>query len=457
MQALQKLEATVWTDAIAVLQAIPENSFYHQKALQKIEESNRRIIEEELVVERAARQLAEQSAEQQEEARKLAEREAEQEQQARKDAERVAAKQKEARRVAEQVATQAEEARRAAELVAAREEEARKVAEQKAGQEAIKRALAESARNKAEQRAALERLAKEQQQRATESQTLLAEQREQARVLELAKTNPLIKAVISGELKFYIEPLPSYAGAGVSSAVESMAGDFSSWEPYGLATVRRVYDENDADLTVSWIRDYGPHTLGQSIRRFHIKVGLGTSNCEGDWSAFDANTVKKVLWHELGHSMGYGHSSNPGNVMYYQTATRFVVEQEVSLVISGGWSYWFLLCDSGAYSYSFEADNPSTGFDIFVIPPGVDAKSFATAGGSFYVGCGKESVYRYSGSCTVANGARIHISNNSRTTALRLDGLIVNKSSPPWPDMTWDSSAYQYDRATLMRYRELFQ
>ena len=39
---------------------------------------------------------------------------------------------------------------------------------------------------------------------------------EKARVLELAKTNPMIKAAVSGELKYYIEPLPNYAGTGVS-------------------------------------------------------------------------------------------------------------------------------------------------------------------------------------------------------------------------------------------------
>ena len=53
LQSLDKLEATEWNNAITVLREIPDNSFYHDKALQKIEESNRRIIEEELDVERA--------------------------------------------------------------------------------------------------------------------------------------------------------------------------------------------------------------------------------------------------------------------------------------------------------------------------------------------------------------------------------------------------------------------
>ena len=260
----------------------------------------------------------------------------------------------------------------------------------------------------------------------------------------------MINAAVSGELKFYIEALPSYAGTGVSSAVESAARDFSSWTPYG-ATIRRVYNRSEADLTIAWVRDFGSHTIGESIVRIHIKVGLGTNNCMGDWSAFDADTVQKILWHEIGHSMGYRHSNDPDNVMYYQTATRFVVEQEMSEVISVGWFFTLPLCRAGTYSYSFESDNSYTRFDLFVIPPGVDPKSISSGGGRFYGGCGKEDVVGYSGSCNVASGAKIYIANNSPSSAIRLEGEIVNTTTIPWPDMTWDGSSFHYDTAQLTR------
>ena len=453
LRSLDKLEATDWNVAITLLQDIPDGSFYHDKAPRKIEESKRRLVEQELDAERIARREAEHVAAQQEEARQRAEQVAAKEVAARKEAERVAAREEEARKLAERVAAEEEEARKAAEQVAAQEEEARRFAIQVAAQQDQARKLAEQqageervAREEAERRATQERLAKEQQER----------QAEKARVLELAKTNPLIKAAVSGELKFYIDPLPYYAGTGVSSAVESAARDFSSWKPYG-ATLRRVYNSSEADLTIAWIKDYGSHIIGESIVRIHIKVGLGRNNCVGEWSAFDPNTVHKVLWHELGHSMGYRHSNDPNNVMYYQTATRFVVEQEVSEVVSGGWYYYFPLCEAGAYSYSFESDSSYSGFDLFVIPPGLDPKSISSGGGRVYVGCGKENVVRYSGSCNVDSGAKVYIGNNSRSSAIRLEGEIVNTTSPPWPDMTWDSSAFQYDAARLTRYRELFR
>ena len=169
---------------------------------------------------------------------------------------------------------------------------------------------------------------------------------EKARILEMAKTHPLVKAVVTGELKFYIEPLPSFAGESVSRAVEEVAESFSTWSRYG-ANVTRVYSISDADLTVGWVRDYGTHVLGQAIFAAHIKVGLGTTNCIDEWMAFDPDTIKKILWHELGHSMGYGHSTDADNVMYESTDTRFVVDHEISKVIAGGWYYYFPLCGSG--------------------------------------------------------------------------------------------------------------
>ena len=155
--------------------------------------------------------------------------------------------------------------------------------------------------------------------------------------------------------------------------------------------------------------------------------------------------------------MGYRHSNNPNNVMYYQTATRFVVEQEVSEVVSGGWYYSIPLCGAGAYSYSFESGNSYSGLDLFVIPPGVDPKSISSRGGRVYVGCGKEKIVRYSGSCNVESGAKVYIRNNSLSSAIRLEGEIISTTNPPWPDMTWDSSAFQYDSAQLLTYGELFR
>lgn len=351
-------------------------------------------------------------------------------------------------------------------------------AEGKAREEASKRLTEEVARREAEQRADSERSAKEQQQRETEIQRQRAEQErlakeeqqretdaqrkrageeEKAKYIELARTNPLVKAIISGELKFYIEPIPSYAASGVESAINALADDFASWEPYQGIPVRRVYSPDGADIIVRWVRDYGGHTIGEAIFQSYVKVGLGTQNCRGDWRAFDSLTVSKILWHELGHSMGYGHSNNPNNIMYDSMVTRFDVEQEISGIISGGWYEVFLLCGSGTYLYSFEASGTYDGFNLSVLPPHQDAHQFSGGGGSHYPSCGADGMRRYSNKCTVPRGAKIYIENTSSRNTIRLSGKIINIDLPPNPDSQWDSNTFQYSTAELTKIWQLFR
>jgi hypothetical protein len=63
---------------------------------------------------------------------------------------------------------------------------------------------------------------------------------------------------------------------------------------------------------------------------------------------------------------------------------------------------------------------------------------------------------RYSNSCNVQIGASIYLSNTNTYEALRLEGEIVALDEPPWPDMEWDSAAFEYDDADLEYYRSLF-
>ena len=300
--------------------------------------------------ERIARVAAENTAVEEKLAKNAAEREAQRQTQARIEAE--ATTEAEFARRAE-----ADRARAVAEEEADRQKQTRLRAEEAARKEYDKRASETSARQKAELEANRERSERERMEQALASQEIQAEKE---LVLELARTRPTIKAIVSGELTFYFQPLPWYAAENAPKAIDEIASAFSSWSPYG-ATVKQVHNEEDADISVAWVRDYGTHILGESIFAVHIKVGLGSTNCVDEWRAFDANTVKKILWHELGHSMGYGHSDDENNIMYKSAVTRFEVDQEVSEVIAGGWYYTIPLCGSGTYYSPLKQRTPAQG------------------------------------------------------------------------------------------------
>ena len=390
--------------------------------------------------------------------RSEADNRAAQEQGARIDADNRAAQEKEARGKSEERAeaesakrVRAERAKIAADARADREKQARVVAEEMVRKETARRLIEGTARLEAEREAYRERSAREDLERELGSQQIEAKL---AMLRQLAETQPVVKAILNGKLTFYFEPVPYYAAEGVDRAVDDIETSLSSWNSYG-ATLTRVYNKASADITVSWVRDYGSHTLGEALHGTHIKVGLGSNNCLGKWMAFDTNIVKKVLWHELGHSMGYEHSRDPANVMYSTTATRHEVEHEYSDVIAGGWYHTLPLCGSGKYTYSFEAEGASQRFEIRMLPPEVDPDEFSGDSGRSYNRCGGANLRRFSSSCNVSLGSVVYLANNSYTEAVRVTGLVVAEDLRSWPDMVWDPDAFSYNRVMLAGFRKL--
>ncbi len=458
-----------WEIGMTLLSEIQSNSFYYQRAQTTVEQFRGKVLAQELETERTNRRSAEDEVETERTNRRSAEDEVERQILALNLVRNALESETTARLTAES-ATQTERL--------AKEEVQREVIVQteRADLERGKKFLAQIEATSQRERANLEEAAKVQAKADALAQTeradseeeakiqaqidALAQQQradleEKARIQELAVTNPMIQGIVAGELKFYFEPLPIYAGIDVSSAVENISSSLLSWSPYGTTT-RRVFNANDADLTVSWLKDYGSHTIGQSIFKSHIKVGLGRDNCHEDWQAFDASTIEKVLWHEIGHSMGYGHSSDPNNVMYWQVETRFDVEQYIADIVSPGWYFPYELCRGGNHWYSFESDDSDTGFDLYVLPPGTDPVEISMGGGLVYTGCGEANTVAYTGTCNVPAGALIYIENRSLSDAVRLDGVIVLLNELPRPVMDWDQTAFEYDEAQLNTYWNLF-
>jgi len=430
-----------WDRGITLLSEIPSKSFYYQRAQTTIEQFKVKVLSQELEAERTNRQSAEKEIERQVLALNLVRDALESETSAKLTAESATLE-----------ALGTAETERLAKVESQKEAESQS---ERADQERVAKLQAQADAILEQQRADQEEAEKLDAQNDANVQKQRADLEEKARIRELALTNPMIQAVVAGELKFYFEPLPLYSGTNVFSAVEDISSIMKSWKPYG-ATIRRVFDANRADLTVSWLKNYGTHTIGESIFKSHIKIGIGTDNCQGDWRAFDANTVKTVLWHEIGHSMGYGHSSNPNNVMYWQTETRFDVEQEIADIVSAGWYFTYPLCGSGSYRYSFESDNASNDFDLYVLPPGTDASTISTGEGLVYTECGKANVVQYTDTCNLPSGAVIYIENSSIYNAVRLDGEIVSIDQPSRPNMEWDETTFQYDDSKLDTYWNLF-
>ena len=109
--------------------------------------------------------------------------------------------------------------------------------------------------------------------------------------------------------------------------VNTLESSFNFWEKYEfktndgkIATVifQPTSVQSEASIWVTWVvRNIGEGVLGHAtLGKGVVEVAIGGYGCDGSFQLFDAETVEYVMTHELGHSIGLGHSDNPEWIMY---------------------------------------------------------------------------------------------------------------------------------------------
>ena len=109
--------------------------------------------------------------------------------------------------------------------------------------------------------------------------------------------------------------------------VTTLENSFSFWEKYlfntsdGKKAVARFDNAAvkwEANVWVTWVvRDLGEGVLGHAnLGKGVVEVAIGSYGCDGSFQLFDVDTVEYIMTHELGHSLGLNHSTNPENILY---------------------------------------------------------------------------------------------------------------------------------------------
>ena len=84
--------------------------------------------------------------------------------------------------------------------------------------------------------------------------------------------------------------------------------------------------KSEANVWVTWVvRDLGEGwVLGHAnLGKGVVEVALGDYECDGSFQLYDVEIVEKIMTHELGHSVGLGHSSDQSNIMYQALKPKY--------------------------------------------------------------------------------------------------------------------------------------
>ena len=136
-------------------------------------------------------------------------------------------------------------------------------------------------------------------------------------------TYEVIDGVYHITYKIYINDQPEALPLNHKTTLEE---SFSFWEEQELKT--NNYDakitfeltksKEDASVWVTWIvRDLGDGVLGHAhLGKGVVEVSLGDYGCDGSFQLYSVESVRKIMTHELGHSIGLPHTSDRTNIMY---------------------------------------------------------------------------------------------------------------------------------------------
>ena len=126
------------------------------------------------------------------------------------------------------------------------------------------------------------------------------------------------------EYKVYINEQPD--GLPIDHA-STLKNSFNFWE-------QEEYDTNDgkkavvnfeitdvksdANIWITWVvRNLGEGVLGHAnLGKGVVEVAIGGYGCDGSFQLFNKDTVEIIMSHELGHSLGFGHSDDSTKIMY---------------------------------------------------------------------------------------------------------------------------------------------
>jgi len=207
---------------------------------------------------------------------------------------------------------------------------------------------------------------------------------------------------VQNTLNLYVEPLPSWA----DYASNVMYDSTKAWEDANPdMKFYQVDSQEDADVIVQWVKEFGVEHVGFALGTIFIEVGLGDSNCLDEWMPFSDDYITHIMTHEIGHILGLEHDNDPNSIMYPVSLNLEYGIEETEYVLASNYYTFVPTCsikDVTNYSFDVQTSDPSYGFDLYFIPSIEDFEKY-DAGESFEYyadnNCYAKNVLKFSDTC----------------------------------------------------------
>lgn len=173
----------------------------------------------------------------------------------------------------------------------------------------------------------------------------------------------------------YVESIP----ASATNIENTVLSAVKFWESRVDVKFEIVDSINDANLILKFVRELPGLYDGFVFNGKLVKIGLGNSNCHGNWHPFDEQTITLLVTHELGHVMGFKHSQDKNNIMYTIIGYAQYSQIKESYTLSPGESLFIQGCTlrpETSYHYEIFTDDSGKKIDYFFIPSKIEYQNF---------------------------------------------------------------------------------
>ena len=154
----------------------------------------------------------------------------------------------------------------------------------------------------------------------------------------------------------YVEEIPEYSNYSLADLEEA----FNYWKARESVRFILTDDEKDADFSIKWIKEFSGEGLGHTDRGKLVLISLGDSDCQQEWQSYTEESISKIVEHEIGHVLGYPHSNNANDIMYFEIEPKYLMDMNKMGNIESGYARYYLMCQrftQGIYSVNIEAEN----------------------------------------------------------------------------------------------------